>query len=54
MLWSVLNGGGDDKVEFLWVRIREKTKKIDILVGVCYRPRNPDEKADEIFYNYNI
>ena len=41
---------GDDRVECLWVRIRGKANKADIMVGVCYRPPNQDEEADEIFY----
>ena len=40
---------GDDRVECLWVRIRGKANKADIMVGVCYRPPNQDEEADEIF-----
>ncbi|KAK4810732.1 hypothetical protein QYF61_007706 [Mycteria americana] len=40
----------DDKVECLWVRMRGKANKADIMVGVCYRPPNQDEEADEIFY----
>ncbi|GAB0209703.1 hypothetical protein GRJ2_003436000 [Grus japonensis] len=36
---------GDDKVECLWVTIRGKAKKAD-MVGVCYRPLNQDEEAD--------
>ena len=41
---------GDDRVECLWVRIRGKANKADIVVGVCYRPRNQDDEADELFY----
>ncbi|KAK4812337.1 hypothetical protein QYF61_017114 [Mycteria americana] len=41
---------GDNKVECLWIRIRGKANKADIVVGVCYRPPNQDEKADELFY----
>ncbi|KAK4819370.1 hypothetical protein QYF61_001649 [Mycteria americana] len=41
---------GDDRVEPLWVRIRGKANKTDIVVGVCYRPPNQGEEADEIFY----
>ncbi|KAK4820612.1 LOW QUALITY PROTEIN: hypothetical protein QYF61_001918 [Mycteria americana] len=41
---------GDDRVECLWVRIRGKANKADIVVGVCYRPPNQDEEADEVFY----
>ncbi len=31
---------GDDKVESLWVKIRGRADKADILVGVCYRLPN--------------
>ncbi|KAK4813002.1 hypothetical protein QYF61_004178 [Mycteria americana] len=41
---------GDDRVECLWVRIRGKANKADIVVGVCYRPPNQDEGTDELFY----
>ncbi|KAK4816845.1 hypothetical protein QYF61_023967 [Mycteria americana] len=41
---------GDDRVECLWVRIRGKVNKADIVVGVCYRPPNQDEETDELFY----
>ena len=34
----------------LWVRIREKACRGDILVGICYRPRNKDEEKDKAFY----
>ncbi|KAK4830652.1 hypothetical protein QYF61_012495 [Mycteria americana] len=40
---------GDDRVECLWVRIRGKTNKVDVMVGVCYRPPNQNEEADKIF-----
>ncbi|KAJ7408799.1 hypothetical protein WISP_118409 [Willisornis vidua] len=40
----------DSKVERLWVRIRGSANKIDILVGVCYKPSNQDEEGDELFY----
>lgn len=39
----------DDKLEYLWVRIRGKTNKADILMGVCYRQSNQDEGMDELF-----
>lgn len=38
---------GSDKVDSLWVRIRGKANKADILVGVCYRSPNRDEEVDE-------
>ena len=40
----------DDKVEFLWVKMRRKANKADILLGVCYRPPNQDEEVNEVFY----
>ncbi|KAK4810498.1 LOW QUALITY PROTEIN: hypothetical protein QYF61_004278 [Mycteria americana] len=42
--------GYDDKVKCLWIRMRGKANKADIMVGVCYRPPNQDEEADETFY----
>ena len=36
---------GDDKVESLWVKIRGRADKADILVGVCYRLLNEDEET---------
>ncbi|KAK4827179.1 hypothetical protein QYF61_015141 [Mycteria americana] len=41
---------GDDRVECLWVRIRGKANKADIVVRVCYRPPNQDEETDKLFY----
>jgi len=40
---------GDNRVECLWIRIRGKANKAD-MVGVCYTPPNQDEEADEIVY----
>ncbi|GAB0187578.1 hypothetical protein GRJ2_001223100 [Grus japonensis] len=40
----------DNKVECLWIRMRGKANKADILLGVCYRPPSQDEEADEAFY----
>lgn len=34
----------------MWLRIREKANRADILVGVCYKPSSQDEEADEILY----
>ena len=31
---------GDNKVESLWVKIRGRADKADILMGICYRPPN--------------
>ena len=41
---------GNNKVECSWLRIRGKTNKADILVGVYNRPPNQDKKAEEILY----
>lgn len=38
----------DDAFGGLWVRIRGKANRADIVVGFCYRPHNQDEEADEI------
>ena len=42
--------GGDDGVESLWVSIKVKATKTDIIVGVCYRPPNQDEEVDKTLY----
>ncbi|PKU37320.1 mitochondrial fission process protein 1 [Limosa lapponica baueri] len=42
----------DDKVECLWVRMKGKANKGDFVLGVCYRPPNQDEEADEVFYKW--
>jgi len=39
-----------DKVKCLWVKMKGKANKADILLGVCYRPPNHDEEVDEVFY----
>ncbi|PKU34080.1 mitochondrial fission process protein 1 [Limosa lapponica baueri] len=41
---------GNSTVKRLWVRIRARASKADIVVGVCYRPPNQDVEVDEIFY----
>lgn len=40
----------DDRVECLWVRIRRKANKVDIMMGVCCRPPNKDQEVDEVLY----
>jgi len=32
--------------------MRGKANKADILLGICYRPPNQDEEADEVFYKW--
>ena len=39
----------NDKVESLWVRSRGRATKVDMLMGVYYRPPNQDEETDEAF-----
>ena len=41
---------GDDRVESLWVRIKVKANKTDIIMGVCYRPSSQDEEVDKTLY----
>ncbi|TRZ07904.1 hypothetical protein HGM15179_019204 [Zosterops borbonicus] len=41
----------DDGVECLWIRIKGKANKADILLGVCYHPSNQEEEVDNLFYN---
>ena len=36
------------------MRIRGKANNAAVMVGVCYRPPNQDENADEIFYKQLI
>ncbi|RMB92333.1 hypothetical protein DUI87_31207 [Hirundo rustica rustica] len=40
----------EDGVERLWVRIKGKANKADVLLGVCYRPPNQEEEVDNLFY----
>ena len=42
-------GVGNDEVECLWIKIRGKGCRGNILVGACYRRPNQDEE-DEVFY----
>lgn len=39
-----------DKVECLWVKIRGKVNRADIVMGVCYRPPNQDKQPAETPY----
>ena len=41
---------GDDRVESLWVRIKAKANKTDIIMGVCYRPPIQDQEVDKTLY----
>ncbi|RMC22210.1 hypothetical protein DUI87_00521 [Hirundo rustica rustica] len=40
----------EDGVEHLWVRIKGKANKADVLLGVCYRPPNQEEEVDNLLY----
>lgn len=39
----------DDKFECLWVRIRGKVNRANILVGIFYTSLKQDEEVDELF-----
>ncbi|PKU36680.1 adaptin ear-binding coat-associated protein 1 [Limosa lapponica baueri] len=41
---------GNDSVECLWIRLKGKANKADIMVGVYYRPQKQDTEVDETFY----
>ena len=43
-------GVGNDEVECLWMKMRGKASRGDILVEVCYKPPNQNEEKDEAFY----
>ncbi|TRZ26643.1 hypothetical protein HGM15179_000414 [Zosterops borbonicus] len=40
----------EDGVECLWVRIKGKANKVDIIRGVCYCPLSQEEEVDNLFY----
>ncbi|RMC00287.1 hypothetical protein DUI87_22894 [Hirundo rustica rustica] len=40
----------EDGVECLWVRIKGKANKADILLGACFHPPNQEEEVDNLFY----
>ncbi|TRZ20521.1 hypothetical protein HGM15179_006655 [Zosterops borbonicus] len=40
----------EDGVECIWVRIKGRANKADILLGVCYCPPNQEEEVDNLFY----
>ncbi|RMC01147.1 hypothetical protein DUI87_22238 [Hirundo rustica rustica] len=40
----------EDGAEYLWVEIKGKANKADILLGVCYPPPNQEEEVDNLFY----
>ena len=40
---------GNVEVESLWIRIRGRANKADILVEGCYRPLIQDKETDEMF-----
>ncbi|PKU45732.1 mitochondrial fission process protein 1 [Limosa lapponica baueri] len=41
---------GNDSVECLWVRLKGKANKADIMVGVYYRSPNQDVEVDKTFF----
>ena len=40
-------GMDEEPIESLWFRIKERTDKGDIIVGVCCRPPDPEEPVDQ-------
>ena len=40
---AALPGMDEELTGSLWVRIKERTGKRDIIVGVCYRPPDQEE-----------
>lgn len=40
----------EEPTECLWVRIKEKTGKGDIIVTVYYRPPNQEKQVDHVLY----
>ncbi|TRZ16814.1 hypothetical protein HGM15179_010323 [Zosterops borbonicus] len=40
----------EDGVECLWVRIKGRANKADIVLGVCYCPPNQEEEVINLFY----
>ena len=40
----------NDKAECLWVKMRGKANKADILLGVCYGLPKQEEEVGEVFY----
>ena len=41
----------DDKVKRLWVQIKGKANKADILLGVCYHPpKQEEEEVSNLLY----
>ncbi len=47
--FDVVELGAGNGIESLWVRIRGRADKADILVGVCYRLPNHNEETDKMF-----
>ncbi|PKU32103.1 dtw domain-containing protein 2 [Limosa lapponica baueri] len=43
-------GIDEEPTEILWVRIKRNTGAGDVTVGVCYRPSDQDDRADEALY----
>lgn len=46
-----LNVMGDQDVDSLWVKIRKETNTGDMMVGICQRPHDQEEKLMGTFFN---
>lgn len=43
-------GTSEEPIESLWVKSREQTRKDNVVVSVCYRPPDQEEKVGEAFF----
>ena len=43
-------GDCDCSIECLWVKVKGVISKQELTVGICYRPPNHDDDADETIY----
>ena len=43
-------GMDEEPTERLWVRIKGRAGTGDIIVGICYRPPDQEDRADEALY----
>lgn len=41
---------GNDTLESLWIRIKGQANKVDVIVGVYYKPPSQVDNTDQLFY----
>lgn len=44
---ELCSGIGEEPMESLWIRIKGRTGKSDIIVSACFRPLDQEKQADE-------